>query len=66
MIYGVYHYSSWINHIEEFDCRILGSAKYFPLFLLCKIPDIIIKFLMLQPCSEQLQCKDDFNPLMPS
>lgn len=52
MIEGVYHYSSRVNHIEEFDCRSLDSAKCFPLILLHKTPNIIIKFLMLQPCLE--------------
>lgn len=37
MIEGVYHDSSWVNHIEEFDCGSLDSAKCFPLILLYKI-----------------------------
>lgn len=38
----------------------------FPLIPLYKIPDIIIKILMLSAMLRTLQYKDDFNPLMPS
>lgn len=56
----MYHYSSWVNHIEEFDCRSLDSAKCFPLILFYKI--LNIKFLMLQSCSEHCSRRMNSTP----